>query len=319
MGRKHLLLSHLFLKLVTTVIHHLKNIASFHQISGLAKAEHPLISLVDYSQVSYQTDEPQISWVQDFYTIGLKRNIQGKFKYGQLPYDFDEGLLSFVAPGQVVKLSTAKPGVQPSGLLLVIHPDFLWNTPLANKIKTYDFFGYAIHEALFLSEKEEIIITDLMEQIKREYHSNIDAFSQTIILSQIDLLLSYCERFYQRQFLTRKINNQEILTKLEKVLEKCFSPQSLAEKGIPSVQDIASELYLSPNYLGTVLKNSTKKTTKEHIQEKLLSLAKEKLSTTTLGISEIAYELGFEHSQSFNKFFKTRTMQTPLEFRAAFN
>lgn len=300
-------------------IHRFNSISSFHAISGLPKPEHPLVSLVDYSKVEYQTDENEISWIQDFYSLGLKRNIQGKFRYGQQQYDFDEGLMAFVAPGQVVKIVVDKPDIKPSGTLLFIHPDFLWNSPLAKKIKQYNFFGYAVNEALFMSEKEETIIIDIMKSIEREYHSNIDQFSQNIIIAQIELLLNYCERFYQRQFITRKITNHQILERLEKVLDDYFNNDNLISKGLPSVQYISGELNISSNYLGSLLKTLTKKTTKQHIQGKLVEKAKEKLSTTYLSVSEIAYELGFEHPQSFSKFFKTKIKQSPLEFRASFN
>ena len=300
-------------------IYRFSSISSFHAISGLAKPEHPLVSLVDYGKVEYQTDETAISWIQNFYSVGLKRNIQGKFRYGQQQYDFDEGLMAFVAPGQVVKIVVDKPGIKPSGMLLFIHPDFLWNTPLAKKIKQYDFFGYGVNEALFMSEKEETIITDIMQNIQKEYHSNIDPFSQNIIIAQIELLLNYCERFYQRQFITRKITNHQILEKLEKILNDYFNSDDLISKGLPSVRYISGKLNISPNYLGSLLKALTKKTTKQHIHEKLVEKAKEKLSTTSQSMSEIAYELGFEHPQSFSKFFRTKIKQSPLEFRASFN
>lgn len=300
-------------------IHTFKTITEFHKMSGLPKPEHPLVSLVDYSLVEYQTDEKEISWVQQFYSIGLKRNIQGKFRYGQQHYDFDEGLMSFVAPGQVVHLTVDKPKVKPTGLLLFIHPEFLWNTPLAKNIKQYDFFGYAVNEALFMSEKEEAIITDLMQNIQREYHTNIDKFSQNIIISQIELLLNYCERFYQRQFITRKKSSHQILERLEEILDDCFKNNNLIEQGLPTAQHIADLLNVSPNYLGSLLKTLTGQTTQQHIHNKLIEKAKEKLSTTTLSVSEIAYELGFEHSQSFSKLFKSKTNVSPLEFRQSFN
>lgn len=300
-------------------IRRIKSISEFHEVSGLPKPEHPLISLVDYGLVNYQTEEKEISWVQDFYSIGLKRNIQGKFKYGQQQYDFDEGLLSFVSPGQLVKLTVDKPAVPPSGVLLFFHPDFLWNTPLAKNIKQYDFFGYAVNEALFMSEKEEKIIGDILANIQREYQSNIDKFSQSIIIGQIEVLLNYCDRFYERQFLTRKITNHHLLEKLEDVLEKYINSDDLLHKGLPTVQYIAGELNISPNYLGSLLKTLTQQTTKQIIQEKLIQKAKEKLSITQLSVSEIAYELGFEHPQSFNKFFKKQTGQSPVEFRSSFN
>ncbi|WP_205513923.1 helix-turn-helix domain-containing protein [Longitalea arenae] len=300
-------------------IHTFNTISEFHKISNLPKPEHPLVSLVDYGLVEYQTDEKEISWVQNFYSIGLKRNIQGKFRYGQQQYDFDEGLMSFVAPGQVVHLTIEKQKERPTGILLFIDPEFLWNTPLTTKIKQYEFFGYGVNEALFMSEKEETIITELMQQIQREYHSNIDKFSQSIIIAQIELLLNYCERFYQRQFITRKKSSHQILERLEKILDDCFNSDDLIEKGLPSAQQIAGLLNVSPNYLGSLLKSLTGQSTQHHIHNKLIDKAKEKLSTTNLSVSEIAYELGFEHSQSFSKLFKSKTNLSPLEFRQSFN
>ncbi|MFD1001645.1 helix-turn-helix domain-containing protein [Ohtaekwangia kribbensis] len=300
-------------------IYTFNTISEFHKMSGLPKPEHPLVSLVDYSLVEYQTNEKEISWVQNFYSVGLKRNIQGKFRYGQQQYDFDEGLISFVAPGQVVHLTVERPKVKPTGMLLFIHPEFLWNTPLAKDIKQYEFFGYAVNEALFMSEKEEIIITELMQNIQREYHANIDKFSHNIIIAQIQLLLNYCERFYQRQFITRKKSSHLVLERLEKILDDWFSSEDLIEKGLPTAQQIAEVLNISPNYLGSLLKALTGQSTQHHIHDKLIEKAKEKLSTTKLSVSEIAYQLGFEHSQSFNKLFKSKTNVSPLEFRHSFN
>ncbi len=299
-------------------IHTFDTISQFHKMSGLPAPEHPLVRLDDYGLVEYQTDEKEISWIQNFYTIGLKRNIQGKFRYGQQEYDFDEGLLSFVASGQLVHLTVEKPAVKPTGFLLLIHPDFIWNTSLVKSIRQYDFFGYAVNEALFLSEKEEAIITDIFLNIQREYHSNIDKFSQNIIIAQIELLLNYCERFYQRQFITRKKSSRQILEKLENMLDEYFN-DDLVEKGLPTAQQIAGSLYVSPNYLGSLLKTLTGQTTQQHIHHKLIEKAKDRLSTTNLSVSEIAYELGFEHPQSFSKLFKTKTNLSPLEFRQSFN
>lgn len=300
-------------------IYTFNTINQFHSMAGLPKPEHPLVSLVDYSLVEYQTDEKEISWIQHFYTIGLKRNIQGKFRYGQQQYDFDEGLLSFVSVGQVVHLTVEKPTIKPSGFLLLIHPDFIWNTALAKDIKQYDFFGYAVNEALFLSEKEEAVITDIFINIQREYHSNIDKFSQKIIIAQIELLLNYCERFYQRQFITRKKSGNQVLERLEAVLNDYFNNNNSAVRGLPTAQYIAGLLNVSPNYLGSLLKTLTGQTTQQHIHEKLIEKAKEKLSATDLSVSEIAYELGFEHPQSFSKLFKTKTNVSPLAFRASFS
>lgn len=192
-------------------------------------------------------------------------------------------------------------------------------TPLAKTIKKYKFFYYAMHEALFLSEKEEEMAMNIVKNIQHEYHSNIDAYSQNIIISQLETLLNYSERFYQRQFITCKITNHKILERVEDLLEDYFSRDDLASKGLPSVQFIAESLNISTSYLGGLLKLLTGQSTQQHIQNKVIEKAKEKLSTTNLSVSEIAYELGFEHPQSFNKLFKTKTKLSPLEFRASFN
>ena len=302
-------------------IHRIKTISEFHKLRGLSKPEHPLISLVDYREISHSSENNQVSWIQDFYTIGLKRDVLGKFRYGQQEYDFDEGLLSFIAPRQVfsVEVLDNEETAKPSGWLLLIHPDFLWNTPLAKNIKQYDFFGYAVHESLFLSDKEEIAIVGILQNIQQEYHSNIDKFSQGIIISQIELLLNYAERFYNRQFITRQITNHKTLDRLENLLTDYFNSDDLIVKGLPTVHDISDKLHVSPNYLSGLLKTFTGQSTQQHIHNKLLEKAKEKLSATELSVSEIAYELGFEHPQSFSKLFKTKTEMTPLEFRRTFN
>ena len=190
---------------------------------------------------------------------------------------------------------------------------------MAKKIKQYEFFDYSVNEALFLSEKEEEVLNNIIRNIRQEYHSNIDQFSQDIIISQIETLLSYSERFYQRQFITRKITNHQILDRLETLLSDYFNSDDLATKVLPSVQYISDHLNVSPTYLRSVLKTLTGQSTQQHIHDKLIEKAKKKLSTTSLSVSEIAYELGFEHLQSFSKLFKTKTQVSPLEFQQSFN
>jgi len=294
------------------------SVAAFHRICGLSRPQHPMISLVDYSQVEYQIEESEISWVQELYFMGFKRDIQGKLHYGQSQYDFDGGLMCFIAPRQLVRMIIDKSGIKPSGYLLAFHPDFIWNTPLAKTISNYKFFGYDVNEALFLSEKEEETLIGLFKGIEREYQSGIDEFTQNIIISQIEVILNYCERFYQRQFITRKKSNHQILDKLEHILEDYFKSEVI-NRGLPTANYIAESLNISTNYLGSLLKSLTGQTTQQHIHEKLIEKAKEKLSTTELSVSEIAYELGFEHSQSFSKLFKAKTDISPLEFRKSFN
>ncbi|MEH6656458.1 helix-turn-helix transcriptional regulator [Leeuwenhoekiella marinoflava] len=297
-----------------------KALSEFHNYSNLPKPEHPLISLVDYSKVNYPKDANEIKWIQDFYSIGLKRNVSEKINYGQQNYDFDEGVLSFVAPQQILNIQINQNiKVNASGWLLLIHPDFLWNTALAASIKKYDFFGYAVNEALFLSEKEETNLVELFKNIQREYQSDIDKFSQNIIISQIELLLNFAERYYERQFITRKITNHQILTRLEERLNHYFDNPAILANGIPTVNQIANDLNLSPNYLSSVLKASSGQSTQQHIHNKLIEKAKEKLSSTELSISEIAYQLGFEYPASFSKLFKNKTNSSPIEFRHSFN
>lgn len=300
-------------------MHTFNTLSEFHKFCALPKPEHPLISVVDYGQVDYQTVENQITWTQNFYSIGLKRNVSAKVRYGQQEYDFDEGLLTFIGPRQVLQFEMLPSEKKPSGWLLLIHPDFLWNTPLSKAIKNYEFFGYAINEALFLSEKEEKTMVDILLHIQQEYKSNIDKFSQNIIIAQLELLLNYAERYYQRQFLTRKINNHEVLVRLEDFLGSYFNGEEAINKGIPTVQFVADTLNVSPNYLSSLLKVLTGQSTQQHIHDKLIEKAKEQLSTTQLSVSEIAYTLGFEHSQSFSKLFKNKTNQSPAAFRASFN
>lgn len=299
--------------------HRIKTISEFHQFNGLPKPEHPLISIVNYAELHRNTTEEFTTLFFGYYTISLKRGVSKMF-YGQQKYDFDEGVLYFMAPNQILRTNNnPNENLERSGWLLLIHPDFLWNTPLANKIKHYEFFDYSVNEALFLSEKEEDILNNIIQNIKQEYHSNIDKFSQNIIISQIETLLNYSERFYQRQFITRKITNHQILDRLEKVLSGYFDAENIASKGLPTVQYVADTLHVSPSYLSGLLKVLTGQSTQQHIHDKLIEKAKEKLSTTALSVSEIAYELGFEHPQSFNKLFKNKTKLSPLEFRENFN
>jgi AraC family transcriptional regulator, transcriptional activator of pobA len=297
----------------------IKTITEFHRLKGLPKPEHPLVSVVDFGAFKPLADVHSTSWVLDFYSISLKRG-STHIKYGQQSYDFDEGVMFFLAPGQVFKIE-AETGAEskPSGWMLLVHPDFLWNTPLAKNIKRYEYFGYSVNEALFLSEKEEATMTGILQNIEQEYHANLDRFSQDIISAQIELLLTYSERFYQRQFITRKIANHAILNRLEELLAEYFNSEDLVNRGLPSVQSIAEALNMSPNYLSGLLKVLTGQSTQGHIHEKLIEKAKEKLSTTDLSVTEIAYELGFEHPQSFSKLFKTKTNLSPSKFRHSFN
>ena len=298
--------------------HRINTITEYHRVRNLPAPEHPLISVINVADIK-PSDQPT-SWVLDFYSIALKGNLGATYKYGQQQYDFDEGILFFMAPGQVFGVEPSGDGAPPvSGWIILIHPDFLWHTPLAIQIRQYDYFGYAVHEALFLSEKEEHVLTGVIRQIQHEHQANIDSFSQNIIIAQLDVLLNYAERFYQRQFITRRITNQKLLDRVEAVLTTYFNDEMLLQKGIPTVQYVANQLNVSPNYLSGLLKTQTGRSTQQHIQERLIERAKEKLSTTDLTVAEIAYALGFEHPQSFSKLFKSKTNLSPVAFRQSFN
>ncbi len=299
----------------------LKSISELHRFNNISAPNHPLVSLIDYSEIKPTPVNNELKWVQEFYTISIKRNVVGKYRYGQESYDFDEGLMTFFSPEQVISVKIIEEDMKsnPSGWILAIHPDFLFGSPLAANIKKYSFLNYSVSEALFLSEKEENTIYEILQNIKGEYQGNLDQFSQHIIISQLELLLNYAERFYQRQFLTRKISNHQILDRLETLLENYFESKTILNIGLPTVQYISQNLNLTVDYLSTMLKSLTGQTTQQLIHNKLIEKAKVKLSTTNLSVTEIAYELGFEHSQSFNKLFKSKTKQTPKEFRASYN
>ncbi len=298
----------------------IKTISQYHQVMGLPKPQHPLISVINFESVKHPSGKDSISMVFDFYSISLKRDFNAKIRYGQQEYDFDEGVMFFISPGQVFGIQVNKDElIKRSGWLLLVHPDFLWHTTLAKSIRKYEYFSYSVYEALFLSDKEETMITGLMQNIEQEYHSNIDHFSQNVMIAQLELLLTYADRFYHRQFITRKITNHKILDRLENMLTAYFNNEAFAQNGIPSVQWVAGQLNISPNYLSELLKVLTGQSTQQHIHDKLIEKAKEKLATSDLSVSEIAYELGFEHPQSFSKLFKTKTSLSPLAFRQSFN
>jgi len=297
----------------------IKTISQFHTLRGLPKPKHPLISVINFEDMAPALESGKQRLMFDFYMISVKRDMDHKYRYGQQDYDFDEGVMFCMAPHQILSVIREENGKNPSGWMMMIHPDFLWNTPLASAIKKYEFFDYSVNEALFLSEDEEIKIQQITDNIKQEYQTNIDRFSQNIIISQLETLLNYAERFYQRQFITRHKVHHQFLERLEILLKDYFEGNNLKEQGLPSVQLLSEKFNMSQHYMRSLLKTLTGQTTQQHIHEKLIEKAKEKLSTTELSVSEIAYELGFEHSQSFSKLFKAKTDISPLEFRKLLN
>jgi len=295
-----------------------ESLSDFHRVLGLPKPLHPVISLV------YNTDGKIIScdnfpdqFTLSFYKISYKPNLQGKFKYGQHYYDFDEGGLFFVSPNQLT--GTSERNLDYTGFTLFVHPDFFLGYSLAKKIKQYGFFSYAATEVLHLSDTEKTTILAVAKIIDEELNSRIDDFSQDVIISQIELLLNYANRFYKRQFITRKAVSNDLLQKLEYVLDEYFDSEKTLSLGIPTVQYLSEHLNISPSYLSDMLRSLTGQNAQQHIHQKLIEKAKEILSTTGLSVGEVAYKLGFEHPQSFSTLFKTKTSLSPLAFRRSFN
>jgi AraC family transcriptional activator of pobA len=300
---------------------HLKmeSLSDMHRAFGLPAPAHPLISLVDGATNRIILSNLPYSHVLNFYKISYKPSLGGKLKYGQGYYDFDEGGLLFAAPNQIIGNHGNNDAEICSQYTLLIHPDFFWNYPLAKKIKQYGFFSYAANETLHLSDKEKATIFSIFRIIEEELNSRIDDFSQDVIISQIELLLNYANRFYKRQFITRKAVNSDLLQRLEDILDEYFISDKSANHGIPTVQYLSEKLNISPSYLSDMLRSLTGQNTQHLIHQKIIEKAKEKLSATSLSVSEVAYELGFGHPQSFNKLFKAKTKISPLEFRKSFN
>jgi AraC family transcriptional activator of pobA len=292
------------------------SISELHRALGLPKPLHPLVSLVNYADISKDTTEISKGMIFNFYKISYKKNFSGKVKYGQSYYDFDEGGLSFVSPNQVISASADEGDYD--GYTLLVHPDFIRNFPLGKKIKDYGFFSYNVAEALFLSEKEKDVVIGLFKNIEMELDSAIDLFSQEVVVSQLELLLSYSKRFYNRQFITRKSSSNDLLSRAEGIMDNYFNTEKALLKGLPSVQELADELNVSSHYLSDMLRSLTGQNTQQHIHNRLIDKAKDLLSTTSLSIAEVAYQLGFEHPQSFNKLFKNKTKVSPMEFRQSF-
>ena len=309
------------MKKENNISHKFNSITEAHRLLGLPKPKHPLVSLINSENNLVSSSSLTGSHVLNFYKISYRPRLSGKLKYGQDYYDFDEGGLLFAAPNQVIG-SNDEEGNDIGGCsryVLLIHPDFLLGHPLAKKIKQYGFFTYSVNEALHLSEGEKETILSIFKMVEEELNSRIDDFSQEVIISQIELLLNFAQRFYRRQFITRKAVNSSLLQKLEEMLNEYFEKEKALEQGIPTVQYISEHLNVSPSYLSDMLRTLTGQNAQQHIHTKLIEKAKEKLSTTSLSVSEIAYELGFEHSQSFSRLFKLKTDLSPLAFRQSFN
>jgi AraC-like DNA-binding protein len=288
----------------------LENMAQYNSMRGL-ETNHPLVSVIDMSKA---TPLPNGRINFGFYCVFFKEIKCGDLKYGCNYYDYQEGTLVFVAPGQILGVNN-KENVQPKGWALLFHPDLIRGTSLGHNIKEYTFFSYEINEALHLSEKERQIIIDCLNKIDYELRQTIDKHSKTLISNNIELLLNYCMRFYDRQFITRNHVNKDILVKFERLLDDYFQSEKPQNSGLPTVKYCADAIHLSANYLGDLIKKETGKSAQEHIQLKLIDIAKERVFDTSKSLSEIAYDLGFKHPQHFTRMFKKNTGISPNEFR----
>lgn len=291
-----------------------RSISEFMRDLDMPKPLHPLVALVNYDHEKGSRNLVGVKFMIDFYKISFKKDFSGQIKYGQGYYDFEEGGMAFLAPNQVVTMSAEESCLD--GYTLFFHADLIRNYALGQHIQQYGFFSYAVTEALFLSEKEKKVIAGLFENIADELDNNTDIFSQDVLVSQIELLLNYSNRFYNRQFITRKAIHHDVITQMNAYLEERFADQ---KEGIPTVQEVADHLQVSSRYLSDMLRTLTGQNAQQHIHDRLIERAKIALSTTQLTVAEIAYQLGFEHPQSFNKLFKRHTNLSPTIFRKSFN
>jgi AraC family transcriptional activator of pobA len=289
----------------------INSIAQYNAIRGVT-TKHPLVAVIDVSKAQ---PLPAKSFNFGLYAVGLKELNSAQLRYGRSHYDYQEGSLVFVAPGQVLGV---QPGVEifaPTGWVLLFHPDLINGTPLGKHMQDYSFFSYDVNEALHLSDKEKSIVTDCFLKIEYELDQNIDKHSKRLIASNIELLLNYCIRFYDRQFITRDIANKGILERFEYLLKGYFSSDKPQNEGLPSVAYCAEALHLSPNYFGDLIKKETGRSALEYIQSKVIDVAKERLFDLNKSSSEIAFELGFKYPQHFTRLFKQKAGVTPNDYR----
>lgn len=294
--------------------------------SGFPPPQHPLIALLNGVDKPLNGIAPKKSQVLSYYKIAFRPDAGGELIYGQTKFDFRDGGLFFVAPQQILadteeqeKEDNKAPKVLSPQITLLIDPDFLLQYPLAQKIQQYHFFSYATNEALHLSSKEKETILSLFRNIEEELENRIDDMSHDVIIAQIELLLNYAQRFYKRQFLTRKQTYHQITDQIDALLTDYFTHEQALHKGVPTVNYLADQLHMSASYLSDLLRNLTGQNTQQFIHEKMIYLAKNKLATTSLSISEIAFELGFEQPQSFSRLFKLKTNLSPQQYRSQFN
>ena len=297
-------------------IHNIDSISQIHLALGLSKPKHPLVSVVQSKEIKTVSEYQDVKIAMNLYQVTLKQGIQGKLKYGRTSYDFQEGTLIFTSPGQILEYENGDNEFDNlEGWSLVFHPDLIRKSDLARKIDGYSFFDYASNEALHLSDDERTTIEELLDKIVREYSQNLDRHSHHLINSNIEMILDYCLRFYDRQFYTRSNLNSDVISKFERLLKAYYHTGKVHDIGIPTLKYCASEINLSPNYLSDLLKKETGKSAQEHIHLFIIEKAKNSLLNSKNSISEIAYSLGFDYPQHFSSLFKSKTGVSPKEFR----
>lgn len=297
---------------------HIESVSKLHELLGYEKPKHPLISIIDVSRMSIPKEWVGLKLRADFYVVALKNSECG-MQYGRHYYDFQEGVLVFTAPGQVVSATEETTHGENAGWMMFFHPDLIRKFPLGEAIENYTFFSYEAHEALHLSDAEEDILNDCVNKINLEIQERIDQHSQKVIVAGLDLLLSYCSRFYDRQFITRAAQNSDVLSAFEKQLRGYFKSDLPSKDGLPSIQYFADKANLSPNYFSDLLKKETGKSAKDHINEYLVEQAKNMLISSNQSVSEIAYSLGFNYPHYFSRVFKSKTGMAPNAFRETLN
>ena len=292
----------------------LETVTDYVRFCGLPAPMHPLLTVIDLAQTRGNVlPEKLTPVVQHFYSVWVKKNLKGNVRYGHQSYDFGEGVMGFQAPGQVFAIDATLDISQLSGWMVLFHPDLLRKYPLGKKITGYGFFSYAVHEALHLSAQEETTLDALLATIRAEVERPIDAFSQDVLVAQLEVLLNYANRFYHRQFLTRRTIGHDLLSRFEEMLTAYFAADT--EQLLPTVQHFADALHVSPAYLSDMLRTLTGLTTQQHLHQALIEKAKQLLLTTSLSINETAFRLGFEYPQYFTRLFKSKTGLTPAAFR----
>lgn len=294
----------------------LKSISEAHRFLGLPKSNHPLVSVVELNDRIINLDYGDTKFLFDFHQVNLKQGFSGSLVYGRNSYDFEDGTLTFIKAGQVIQMEKQPEQVEgSSGWTLLFHPDLIRKSELGKNIDDYTFFDYDLNEALHLSEKEINALNTLVDKIQDEYNQNIDKHSQEIIIANIEMILKYCKRYYDRQFYTRTNLNKDLVSKFEQVIQRYYQSEKPLEVGVLSVKYCANELAMSSNYLGDLLKTETGRSAKDHINDFVIEKAKTRLLGSNKSVSEIAYSFGFEYPQGFSKLFKAKTGVSPSQYR----